>query len=140
MLLQRILASTQTRAFTHAITRCKKSPVAPSEVTLSRHHLTLSLNAKFPSTSFVITPQGRITKVSGQLYGIVSKFWLCTQVSYTFILIRPTPKHRDKIMHHHTIRSSSLLSSSPSRRIRVSINLSSRRNRKQSSNVWLLRV
>ena len=113
-----------------------------------------------PSTTVPIgasNPQGRAHEVSGLSYGPISKCWLCTRVCYAFLNMKKKTRtnkeievHAEKermsyintrrFLYRYVIRSSSLLSLSPFRRIIVPVNLHSRHNPKQSSKAPFLSV
>ena len=148
-----ILTPTPTRALAYPNTRrdirakYKQPPVAQSEVARSR----LDPPATISITQLLFPAQGRSQEIFGLLYDTTSKCWvlmrvicaplfiqtwtyICTQAGIMFNI------NTRQFTYLHIIRSSSLLSLSPSRRIRVPVKLYFRHNPKQSSKVPLLLV
>ena len=81
-----------------------------SKVIMGRCHNTFILNAIIFIDAVVIT-QSRAREMPGLLHNVVSKSWLCTQVSHTLLTtrilvqaddLRPALRHKDDVMHQNT--------------------------------------
>ena len=142
MLLKRTITPTRSHPRNQKACYPRKVQTMPcrtAQGSITRRHLIFNLNGKISINTIIITPQGRVHEISRLLHDIVFNRWLCTRVSELLCL----RKRRDAITSMHRLlcrlftRRCSSLSLSPSRRILATVELYSRHNRKQSSQVPL---